>query len=209
MSLSTSDRRRPRPEPPTDREPEPEPDPAPESVARTIALTALTTAPRTRAQLAGLMAKRDVPEPVATDVLDRFTEVGLIDDPEFARAWVDSRHAGRGLGRRVLREELRRRGVDPEVTAEALDQVSADDELEAARRLVRRKLQSLRGVDGQRRDRRLLGMLARRGHGSGVAWAAIRAETRTDAVGSDGVGSSGVGSGGVEAFDVEDRATDD
>lgn len=174
MSLSTSDRRRPRPEPPSAREPEP--DPAPESVARTIALAALTSGPRTRAQLADLMAKRAVPELVASQVLDRFVEVGLIDDAEFARAWVESRHAGRGLGRRVLREELRRRGVAPDLSSEALGRVSSEDELEAARRLVRRKLPSLQGVDGQRRDRRLLGMLARRGHAAGVAWAAIRAE---------------------------------
>jgi regulatory protein len=151
-------------------------EPSPESVARQIALKALTMAPRTRAELAELMKKRDVPPDAAHEVLDRFADVGLIDDAAFARAWVDSRHAGRGLGRRALGEELHRRGVEKDVAAEALGQVSDDDELEAARRLVRRKLTGMGGLEPATRDRRLLGMLARRGHSAGTSWAAIRAE---------------------------------
>ena len=45
------------------------------------------------------MAQRAVPEDVAETVLDRFTELGLIDDAAFSRAWVESRHRGRGLSR--------------------------------------------------------------------------------------------------------------
>ncbi len=122
------------------------------------------------------MAKREVPGEVAAAVLDRFGQVGLVDDAAFASAWVDSRHAGRGLGRRALGDELRRKGVDQEVTSVALEQVSDADELAAARGLVRRKLGSTRGLDPARRDRRLLGMLARRGYPAGTAWAAIKAE---------------------------------
>ena len=63
----------------------------PESVARGICLRALTGAPKTRQQLADLLAARGVPDDAAEAVLDRFTEVGLIDDAAFARAWVSSR----------------------------------------------------------------------------------------------------------------------
>ena len=52
-------------------------------------------APRTRAQLAEALRKREVPEEAAEAVLERFSEVGLIDDEAFAAAWVSSRHAGR------------------------------------------------------------------------------------------------------------------
>lgn len=151
-------------------------DASPESVARRIALTALTSAPRTRAELAKLLAKREVPVEVATAVLDRFGQVGLVDDAAFASAWVDSRHVGRGLGRRALGDELRRKGVDQAITSVALEQVSDADELAAARGLVRRKLAGSRGIDPAKRDRRLLGMLARRGYPAATAWAAIKAE---------------------------------
>jgi len=153
-----------------------DPDASPASVARQIALTALSSAPRTRAELATLLAKRDVPTEVATAVLDRFGEVGLVDDAAFASAWVDSRHVGRGLARRALGDELRRKGVDRVITSTALEQVSDADELAAARGLVRRKLVGSRGLEPAKRDRRLLGMLARRGYPSAIAWAAIKAE---------------------------------
>jgi regulatory protein len=153
---------------------------APESLARAIALRQLTAGPRTRTQLAEAMAAKGIPVEAVDAVLDRFGDVGLIDDQAFARSWVESRHAGRGLGRQVLRRELRNKGVDEQFIAEAVEAVSDDDELTAARALVRRKLPSMSALDHQTRTRRLLGQLARRGYGSGVAFAAIRAETRAE-----------------------------
>ena len=67
--------------------------------------------PRTRAQLATALRKRRIPDEVAESVLSRFAEVGLIDDAAFARAWVESRHHGRGLARQALSAELRQRGI--------------------------------------------------------------------------------------------------
>jgi regulatory protein len=146
----------------------------PESVARGICLRALTGAPKTRQQLADLLTKRGVPDDAAESVLDRFTEVGLIDDAAYARAWVSSRQAGRGLARRALSAELRAKGVDPEVAAEAVDAVGDDDEREAARRLVARKVVAMRRLDRATASRRLMGMLARKGYNGGLAAAVIR-----------------------------------
>ncbi len=146
----------------------------PESVARGICLRALTGAPRTRQQLADLLARRDVPENAAEAVLDRFTEVGLIDDAAFARAWVSSRQAGRGLARRALSAELRAKGVQPEVAAEAVSEVDDDDERAAARRLVERRAGALRRLDRTTATRRLMGMLARKGYTGGLAASVVR-----------------------------------
>ena len=155
----------------------------PESVARGICLRALTGAPKTRSQLAELLARREVPEDAAEAVLDRFTEVGLIDDAAFARAWVSSRQAGRGLARRALQSELRAKGVDPEVAAEAVDLVDDDDERAAARTLVQRRLVSMSRLDRATASRRLIGMLARKGYGGGLAAAVVREalDARADA----------------------------
>ena len=83
-------------------------------MARQILLRRLTDQPRSRAELAKALAKRRVPDDVATRVLDRFTEVGLIDDAAFARSWVESRQRGRGLARGRSPHELRTKGVDRE-----------------------------------------------------------------------------------------------
>ncbi|WP_240746667.1 regulatory protein RecX [Cryptosporangium phraense] len=150
------------------------PDANPEQLARTICLRLLTTRPRTRSELATALAKRNIPAEAADAVLDRFGEVGLIDDAAFARAWVETRQRGRGLGRSALAGELRKKGVDREIVQEALDQIDPSDDLDAARRLVEKKLAATRGQPADKRARRLVGMLARRGHPAGVAYRVVR-----------------------------------
>jgi regulatory protein len=163
-------------------ETETDPDPGvgppadPESVARTVLLNKLTAQPRTRSELAEVLAKRLVPDDVAERVLDRFEEVGLIDDAAFARSWVESRQSGRGLARRALAQELRRKGVSDEVAREALADLDPADEESAARDLVRRKVRTMRSLDSAARMRRLTGMLARKGYPSGLAFRVVRDE---------------------------------
>ncbi|WP_456825272.1 regulatory protein RecX [Cellulomonas sp. P5_E12] len=165
-------------------------EPDQESVARAIALRLLTSSARSRSQLAEAMARKDVPDDVAQRVLDRFTEVGLIDDAEYARMVVRTRHAERGLSRRAIAVELRRRGIDDELAGEALEQVDSDDEETAARELVRRKLRSTAGLDAQTRARRTFAALGRKGYPPGLVARLVREEL--DAVGAaDGAGLDG------------------
>ena len=162
------------------------PDADAEEVARKILLDQLTGQARSRAELATKLARRHVPTEVAERLLDRFEEVGLVDDAAFARAWVESRQPGKGLARRALAQELRRKGVADEVAREALDQVDPAAEEEAARALVRRKLRSLQRVEREVAARRLGGMLARKGYGGDVVWRVVREEL--DALPTDGPG---------------------
>ena len=148
----------------------------PHAAARSILLDKLSGQPRTRAELAGLLAERDIPDEVADEVLDRFTEVGLIDDAAFANAWVESRHRGRGLGKRALAQELRRRGVDDEMARDALEELDPDQEEATARALVRKKLRSMRSLERQVAMRRLIGMLARKGYPGALAMTIIKQE---------------------------------
>ena len=97
-------------------------------------------------------------------LLDRFEEVGLVDDEAFARAWIECRHRSQGLAPRALAQELRRKGIHDEDAKAALDEIDADDEDAAARALVRKKLRRMRGLDHQVATRRLVGMLARKGY---------------------------------------------
>lgn len=146
----------------------------PESLARTVALRRLAAAPQSRAQLDAAMAGKGVPEDVRHRVLDRFSEVKLVDDAAFASAWVESRHAGRGLARRALTHELRRRGVDDTTAEEAAATLSPDQEEEMAREIVARRLASTRSLDPAARTRRLLGVLGRKGYPAGLAYRVVR-----------------------------------
>ncbi|WP_433453024.1 recombination regulator RecX [Streptomyces sp. CA-142005] len=142
--------------------------------ARAICLRLLTGTPRTRKQLADALRKREIPEEVAEEVLSRFEEVGLIDDSAFADAWVESRHHGRGLARRALAQELRTKGVDSTLIDEAVSQLDSEQEEATARELVARKLRATRGLDRDKRLRRLAGMLARKGYPEGMALRVVR-----------------------------------
>ncbi|GAA1923533.1 hypothetical protein GCM10009716_34930 [Streptomyces sodiiphilus] len=142
--------------------------------ARAICLRLLTGAPRTREQLAEALRKREVPEEAATQVLDRLEGAGLIDDAAFAGAWVESRHHGRGLARRALSRELRAKGVDSSVVEQAVSRLDTDQEERTARALVDRRLRATRGLDREKRLRRLAGMLARKGYPEGMALRVVR-----------------------------------
>jgi regulatory protein len=142
--------------------------------ARAICLRLLTGTPRTRSQLAAALRRREIPDEAIETVLDRFEEVGLIDDVAFAGAWVESRHHGRGLARRALARELRTKGVEPAVIEEAVARLDPEQETETARALVARKLSATRGLDRDRRIRRLAGMLARRGYPEGLSVRVVR-----------------------------------
>lgn len=146
----------------------------PESVARSICLRLLTDRPRTRAELATVLRRREVPAAAAAVVLDRFTDVGLVDDAAFAAAWVESRSAGRGLARRALSGELRRKGIDGEVAEQALGRIDEETELAGARLLVARRLARTAGLAPEVRLRRLAGMLARKGYPGDLATRVVR-----------------------------------
>ncbi|MFJ9951942.1 recombination regulator RecX [Kitasatospora sp. NPDC091207] len=172
----------------------------PEARARDICLRLLTGAAKTRKQLADALRRREIPDEVADGVLTRLEEVGLIDDAAFALAWVESRHAVRGLSRRALAQELRTKGVAGELVEQAVAQLDYDDETEAARALVERKLRATRGVERQARTRRLVGVLARRGYSEGLAFRVVREALDAEAVdaGPDGEDVDGGSASGWE-----------
>ena len=149
-------------------------EPDPFDVARQIVLRQLAMAPRSRAQLEQKLSQRDVPADVAAAVLDRMTEVGLVDDEAYARMLVRSQQTGRGLAKGALARELRTKGIDDDLAQEALAAISDADECDRARALVDKKLRAMHGLGIEAQTRRLAGMLARKGYSSSVAYAVIR-----------------------------------
>jgi regulatory protein len=153
----------------------------PMSVARSTGLNLLDAAPKTRAQLAQAMRKRGVPEDAANSVLDRFEEVGLVDDAAFANAWVTSRQAGRGLAPRALGNELRQRGVPEPLIADAVGRVDSGDVEATARELVTRRARATAGMPTAVRMRRLVALLNRKGYSSELAVRVVREVLAVDA----------------------------
>lgn len=142
--------------------------------AREIALRMLNHSPRSGREVHDRLTSREVDEQVADEVVKRFSDVGLINDVEYAATLVRTRHDERGQARRAIAHELSRRGID-EVTAQgALSQIDDDDEAQRAREIVDRRLQSMTDVSDDRALRRLAGYLGRRGYPGPLAMRVIR-----------------------------------
>ncbi|MGM7670171.1 regulatory protein RecX [Microbacterium sp. A93] len=158
-------------------------DPAAAEVARTIVLRQLTGSPKSRRQLEEKLAEKEIPEDVATAVLDRMEDVRLVDDTAYAENFVRTRQRTKGLARGALRRELAQKGVNREAAEEALATISEDTEREAAVELIERRLRGRPVPDGAdlesraERDkaiRRLAGMLARKGYPPSMALGVVK-----------------------------------
>ncbi|WP_375489082.1 recombination regulator RecX [uncultured Mycobacterium sp.] len=152
-------------------------EPSREEQARALCLRLLTARSRTRAELAGQLAKRGYPADISDRVLDRLAAVGLVDDTGFAENWVHSRRANAGKGKRALAAELHSKGVDDDVITAVLGGIDAGVERQRAEQLVRARLRrETLGDDDERVSRRLAAMLVRRGYDPTLAYDVVSAE---------------------------------
>ncbi len=138
--------------------------------AKQVLLRRLSHAPRTRKELAKDLKDKDISDEVASVALDRFEEVGLINDQALASNYVSSQHERKGLGKNALRQQLRAKGVSDDVALEAISQISDDQEFQAAFALACKKIRSLQRDDAKTQLRKIVGVLARKGYSSNLAF---------------------------------------
>ncbi|MDR1354898.1 MAG: recombination regulator RecX [Propionibacteriaceae bacterium] len=136
--------------------------------AREIALRKLDQRAYTYAELHEVLLKQGCPIAVVEELLHGFEDVGLLNDAEFALAWVASRHGHRNLSRRAVAAELRRKGIADELATEVLSGIDHESELRAAREVAASKTRALAGLTYPVAYRRLAGALGRRGYDSSV-----------------------------------------
>ncbi len=130
--------------------------------AHEAALRLLAHRPRSKRELAQRLHLRGIAPEAAADEVERLQRTGLLDDEAFARSWVEERQASAPRGRRLLRHELRARGVSATIAEAA---VAAADDGEAALALARRRAPRLAGLDFAQFRARLGQFLERRGIG--------------------------------------------
>jgi len=133
--------------------------------AHSRALDYLSYRPRSEVELRDYLREKEYSEDVVEDVLARLARVGLVDDVEFARYWIDNRARFRPRGSRMLSYELRQKGIASEIIDEALGEY---DELSAVRRVAQEQARRLRNLPPNQFRRRLFDRLARRGFSSGL-----------------------------------------
>jgi regulatory protein len=140
-----------------------------EKRARNILLFQLGRSMKTEHQLRLLLEKREIPSEVAEPLLARFVEAQLIDDAQYAKSFVASRLVAGGKSSSMLRRELKLKGVDEEKIRDALADLDAEQEFQMALKLATTRASRMIDIEPEKRRRRLLGILMRRGFSSSVA----------------------------------------
>jgi regulatory protein len=125
------------------------------------ALHFLSFRPRSSTEVHQNLLKRGIPETCVEETVARLQRAGLVNDQEFARAWVENRNTFKPRSRSALRMELHRKGLSDEILQPVLDEQVDEETLafEAARKYAHR----LAGLEWPEFRRKLGGFLARRG----------------------------------------------
>lgn len=143
------------------------------------ALVLLEVRARARREIETRLAQKGYDEGVITQVLEKLTRLGLLDDAQFAAQWVEAKTrvgGSRPVGRRRLSSELFGKGVAKDQIAEAVEKVTNEDELALARAAAGKKVRVVPSDHDvlQAERRKLMGFLQRRGFG----WETVKQVTR-------------------------------
>ena len=148
---------------------------------REAAMRFLSARPRSEREVRQRLARHGYPTELVDPVIERLRGQNLVNDGEFAQFWVEQRQAHRPRGARLLKQELRQKGLSVDVATEALS--DSGNEAENAYRAAAKRAVTLRALDEFTFRRRLGAFLQRRGFGYQTSAAAVSrlwAETRAD-----------------------------
>lgn len=129
------------------------------------ALKFLSFRPRSEKEVKDNLLKKNASSSVIDLIIKKLREQKFLNDREFTKWWIEQRTLVKPTGKRIIKVELKRKGIDKELVDEVLDGMEdlVHDELELARGLVQRKINRYRNLDRQKVYQRLGGFLSRRG----------------------------------------------
>jgi len=150
------------------------------------ALDRLSRRPYSRRELDTKLRGLEHPPDVRERVLDRLTELGMLDDAAYGRAVIRDTVARKPAGPALLKHKLFQKGIDRSLIDQLAHEATADDDqqLAAATELAERRLRSMARLEPPVRKRRLYGLLARRGFTPDTIHAAL--DALADRIGGDG-----------------------
>ena len=133
--------------------------------ARESALGFIDYRPRSIREVRKNLHDKGYDDSVIDQVIDRFLEVGLLDDLAFAKYWVDQRETFKPRSQMALRQELVQKGVDRALIDEA---VATVDETAAAQRVAQKQASRYVNLDEPSFKKKMMGYLQRRGFNYGI-----------------------------------------
>ena len=142
------------------------------------ALNALTSRARSAKELERWLANKKQPREFIAPTIEKLTELGFLNDAEFAKQFARSRAVGRGMSKRRIQAELARRGVARELADIALAEVIDEEQIDESAQIqaiADKKMRSLSKLAPDVQRRRLYGFLARKGYSPDLVMSTVRA----------------------------------
>jgi len=149
-----------------------------EEIRQTL-LRTITRGSKSSGQLRTAMLSKEYPAELVDQLIERLTEVGLINDFQMAKDLVQSQLNRKAVAKSVLSRTLREKGFPKDAIDEALAEIDSDSELEAAKKVAESRIRQLMKLEPEVRSRRLAGFLTRKGYSSCVVWAAVKHASST------------------------------
>lgn len=157
------------------------------ALAHEAALRLLSHRARSEQEMRTRLAMRGIPSEVVEAEIQRLREAGLLDDTQFANAWVEERRRTSPRSRQLLRFELLGKGIAPETADLATRDV---EDLPTAIELARKRARTTAsGEDEATFLQRIVEFLRRRGfdfetarHAARLVWEELRSSASADAV---------------------------
>lgn len=143
--------------------------------ARALGYRYLSYRDRTARETAEHLKKKGCDEIVVLETLRYLKETKYLDDRRFAEHWARTRAENKQFGMFRLRQELLGKGISEPIIEETLDALfSSIKEIDLARAVVAKKLPSMQDLDPEKRKRRLIGLLQRKGFPSDIIYKIVK-----------------------------------
>lgn len=129
-----------------------------------------TRRPHSQKEIELWCRKKKVEENIQDKVISKLKKLNLINDLEFAKWWIEQRDTFRPKPVRIIKLELKQKGVSGEIIEEALESVESPSELETARKIAAKKAGRFQRMPYDEGKKKLSNFLAMRG----FSWDTIR-----------------------------------
>lgn len=128
------------------------------------ALRFLSFRPRSEKEVIDNLRKKKVDPQVTEKIITKLKEKNFLNDSDFARWWIESRTRFKQRSLRVIKMELKQKGISKDTIEQILNsQLSIFNEKEQIQKLIQKKIARFRGLSKHDLYQKLGGFLARRG----------------------------------------------
>jgi regulatory protein len=132
--------------------------------AERVGLHYLSYRPRATKEMVLHLASKDFTSEIIDTLIERWTQVGYLNDHTFAKQWLEERIRLKKKGRLLLREELKQKGVSSNIIDQVMVTVDQDEEFRACLELAQKKKRMIKETEKRKAKQKLYAYLQRRGY---------------------------------------------